>query len=113
MPKYIVDVNLPYYFNLWNNENFVHVRDINDEWSDNQIWEYAKENNLIIITKDSDFSNKIILKQPPPRVIHLRFGNLKMNAFHEFLLEKWNEIDKLITKYKLVNVYLDRLEGIE
>lgn len=113
MPKYIVDVNLPYYFNLWNNENFVQVRDINDEWSDNQIWEYAKENNLIIITKDSDFSNKIILKQPPPRVIHLRFGNLKMNAFHEFLLAKWNEIDKLITKYKLVNVYLDRLEGIE
>ncbi len=79
--KYLIDVNLPYYFSLWNTNQFVHVHDINDEWSDGKIWNYAKEHNLSIITKDSDFSNKILFAQPPPKVIHIRFGNLKMNSF--------------------------------
>ncbi|GEM_PF-2691102 len=55
MKKFVIDVNPPYYFSLWNTEVFVHMRDINDEWSDEQIWNYAKDNNLTIITKDSDF----------------------------------------------------------
>ncbi len=42
-------------------------RDIDDEWSDEQIWNYAGENNLTIISKDSDFSNRILLEQPPPK----------------------------------------------
>ena len=67
MAKYLIDVNLPYYFSLWKGKDFVHQRDINDEWDDEQIWNYAKENNLIIISKDSDFSNKILLHTPPPR----------------------------------------------
>ena len=49
MLKYIVDVNLPYRFSLWHGEEFIHVKDIDDEWTDSQIWEYAKENCLTII----------------------------------------------------------------
>ena len=52
----------------------MHQKDINDEWSDEKIWIYAKENNLTIISLDSDFSNKIIMSSPPPKVIHIRFG---------------------------------------
>ena len=55
----------------------MHQKDINDEWSDEKIWIYAKENNLTIISLDSDFSNKIIMSSPPPKVIHIRFGNIK------------------------------------
>lgn len=59
-PSFLIDVNLPYKFKPWGNEKFIHVRDINDEWSDSQIWLYAKENKLTIVTKDVDFSNRII-----------------------------------------------------
>ncbi|MEZ4821876.1 MAG: DUF5615 family PIN-like protein [Ignavibacteria bacterium] len=36
------------------------------------MWEYAKENNLTIISKDADFSSRILIKSPPPKVIHIR-----------------------------------------
>ena len=111
--KYLIDVNLPYYFSLWNTHQFVHMHDINDEWSDSEIWNYAKEHNLSIITKDSDFSNKILFAQPPPKVIHIRFGNLKMNSFFEVMQKLWPEVEKLNEENKLINVFSDRIEAIK
>ena len=49
MALFLIDANLPYYFSLWNSDDFIHQKDINDEWSDEQIWNYAKENKLTII----------------------------------------------------------------
>lgn len=112
MAKYLIDVNLPYYFSLWNNELYIHQIDIDDEWKDNKIWQYAKENNLTIITKDSDFSNRILFQDPPPKIIHIRFGNMKMKEFFEKTTEIWEQVLALNENYKLVNVFKERLEGI-
>jgi len=62
MLRFIIDENLPYRFKLWNNEGFVHVNDVEGIKSDPDIWQYAKENNLIIVTKDADFSLKIMYR---------------------------------------------------
>lgn len=71
MPVYLIDVNLPYYFSLWNNEDFVFVRDINDEWKDNAIWNYALDETLIIVTKDTDFFDRVLVTKKHPKVIHV------------------------------------------
>ncbi|MBK8722843.1 MAG: DUF5615 family PIN-like protein [Saprospiraceae bacterium] len=113
MAKYLIDANLPYYFGLWNNSDFKHVKDLNDTWSDDEIWNYAKNNNLIIITKDTDFSNKVMLKGAPPKVIHLRIGNLKIKDFHRLLSNDWEFIIDVIKDSSLVNVYIDRIESIK
>lgn len=113
MVKYLVDANLPYYFSLWNHEHFIHVRDINDAMSDDAIWEYAQQNNLIILTKDADFSSKVLLKGAPPKVIHFRFGNLRMQEFHALLTKIWDELELSIQENNLVNVYIDRIESIK
>ena len=76
MKKFLIDVNLPYYFSLWKGTDYIHQRDIDAKMKDSEIWQYAKDNNLTIITKDSDFSERIILNSPPPKVIHIKFGNL-------------------------------------
>lgn len=112
MKKFLIDVNLPYMFSLWNSDEFVHQKDINDAWTDEQIWDYARERNLTIVTKDSDFSHRIIFSTPPPRIIHIRFGNLKMNEFHQTITSSWINICELSEKYKLVNVFKDRIEGV-
>lgn len=112
MRKFVVDANLPFLFSLWKNERFIHVFDINDDMTDEEIWEYAKINNLTIITKDSDFSTKILLRDPPPKVIHLKIGNLKMKNLYEFLQSNWTEIETTAESHKLVNVFINRIQGI-
>jgi len=87
--------------------------DIDPKAKDKQIWEYANQHNLTIITKDSDFSNRILVSFPPPKIIHIKFGNLKMNEFHSLIRNNWLEVLELSKVNKLVNVYKDSLEGIE
>lgn len=113
MAKYLVDVNLQYRFSLWKSDDYIHQTDIGDEWTDTQIWNYAKENNLTVITKDADFSNRIIFHTPLPKVIHIRFGNLKMREFFTVTTAIWNDVLDLSETYKLVNVFRDRIEAIE
>lgn len=113
MAKYLVDVNLPYYFSLWNSNEYIHQKDINDEASDEEIWAYAKENQLTIISKDSDFSNKIMYRTPPPKVIHIRFGNMKMKDFFDKMTSIWPNVLEMSEHCKLVSVYNDRIEGVE
>lgn len=113
MIKYLIDVNLPYYFKLWNTDEYVHQIDLNPEASDKEIWDFAKREKLTIVTKDSDFSNRILISNPPPNVIHIKFGNMKMSEFHLFLNEIWEEAVKMSKEYKLVNIFKGGIEGID
>ncbi len=74
--------------------------------------QFAKENNLTIVTKDADFSDLVLLNNPPPRVIHIKLGNMKMKAFHSAIDTIWNEVLMMSKEYKLVRVYKDKIEGI-
>ncbi|TVR40597.1 MAG: hypothetical protein EA392_03390 [Cryomorphaceae bacterium] len=47
-----------------------------ENFTDLQIWSYAKENNYAIATFDSDFSDMSGLYGHPPKIIWLRTGNL-------------------------------------
>lgn len=113
MAKFLIDANLPYRFSLWKDDDYIHQFDLGDEWTDKQIWHYARENNLTIITKDADFSNRIIFHKPPPKVIHIRFGNMKMNDFFPAITKIWKDVIELSETHKLVNVFRDRIEAIE
>lgn len=110
--KYLIDVNLPYLFSIWNKNEYVHQKDIDDEWGDDLIWNYTKKNNLTIISKDADFSNRILMEDPPLRIIHIRLGNMRIKELLQILNTNWDEVIKLSEGNKLVNVFRDRLEGI-
>lgn len=113
MKKYLIDVNLPRYFSLWASDEYEHIVNINDELTDSEIWAYAKQQGLTVVSKDADFSELALLNEPPPRVIHIKFGNLKMREFHQALSKIWLETCALSEDYKLVRVYQDRIEGID
>jgi predicted nuclease of predicted toxin-antitoxin system len=85
MARFLIDANLPYRFALWQGLEYTHVFDLDDTWPDSEIWRYAKAEGLTIVTKDADFSARAMVSQPPPRVIHLRIGNLRMRDFHKLL----------------------------
>ncbi|MBC6108874.1 DUF5615 family PIN-like protein [Pedobacter fastidiosus] len=110
--KFLIDVNLPRFFSLWHSEEYIHQYELGDEWPDSIIWKYAKDHHLTIVTKDSDFSSRILMHLPPPKIIHIRLGNMKMAQFYDTLKTLWPEIIQLNKDYKLVNVFIDRIEGV-
>ena len=54
----------------------VHVRDVGlARATDAATWGYAREHDLTIVSKDSDFHQVSFLRGPPPKVIWIRRGN--------------------------------------
>ena len=50
--------------------NSIHVRDCKLKgFPDQDIWEYARLNGFIIVSKDSDFYQRRLLYGQPPKVI--------------------------------------------
>ena len=43
--------------------------------SDQAIWDFAKAEQLVILSKDSDFHERSVILGGPPKVIWLRIGN--------------------------------------
>lgn len=113
MPEFIINANLPSRIPIWNNTKFVDVLSINPLWDDDEIWEYAKEKELTIITKDKDFAVKQILYGPPPKVVHIKFGNLRLKEFIATIEIAWPVIQNLIKEYSIINIYKDRIETIK
>jgi predicted nuclease of predicted toxin-antitoxin system len=46
-----------------------------EQADDTAIWEYARANGFVIVSKDSDFQEMSVLRGAPPKVIWLRLGN--------------------------------------
>ncbi len=96
--KYLIDENLPNCLRLWSSDDFLHVTKISKSISDKNIWNYALENKLIILTKDSDFHARILYKNSPPKVILFRLGNTSITYLEDFLTSLWVKFwNKLIT----------------
>ena len=56
--------------------------------SDEDVWYFAKENDFMIVSKDSDFYEKSILYGHPPKVIHIKRGNCTNRQFQLILRNK-------------------------
>ena len=64
----------------------VHVRDVGlDAADDSVVWNYAKENALIICSKDSDLHQRSFLLGFPPKVVWVRLGNCSTSDVEELL----------------------------
>ncbi len=111
--KYLIDENLPDCLKIWSSNDFFQVKKIYKSISDEDIWNYALENNLIILTKDSDFHERILYRNPPPKVILFRLGNTSIPYLEDFLAIHWNEILEQINFAKLVVVFKDKIEGLK
>ena len=111
--KYLIDENLPDYLRVWSSGDFLHVTKIERSIPDKEIWKYALEKNLIILTKDSDFHERILYRDPPPKVILFRLGNTSTKYLEEFLSRYWTEIEDQINSVKLVVVFRNKIEGLK
>lgn len=58
-----------------------HVRDVGlKEAVDTDVWNFAKGQGFMIVSKDSDFHQRSLLLGYPPKVIWVRLGNCSTKA---------------------------------
>jgi predicted nuclease of predicted toxin-antitoxin system len=73
--------------------NSLHVRDVGMKATiDPIVWDYAKDNNLIIVSKDADMHDLSLFFGNPPKVIWLRLGNCSTLQVENVLRRDFNAI---------------------
>lgn len=60
--------------------------------SDREIWQYAKDHDFVIVTKDADYYDLSLLLGAPPFVIWLQTGNSDKAAVLTCLIESQSAI---------------------
>lgn len=113
MRGFVLDENLPRRIRFVPRLPLIHVSDLGQSLTDSSLWEYARVNEYVIVTKDTDFSHRAVISSPPPWVVHLRIGNVRRKEFHLFLERVWPTVESFLPAHKLVNVFFDRIEGIK
>lgn len=58
------------------------------------IWEYAKANDFVIVSKDSDFHQRSLLYGHPPKFIYLRLGNCSTSKILQILRDNYTTISQ-------------------
>jgi predicted nuclease of predicted toxin-antitoxin system len=58
------------------------------------IWEYAKANSFVIVSKDSDFHQRSLLYGHPPKFVYLRIGNSPTSKIVQILRDDFETISQ-------------------
>jgi len=69
--------------------------------SDLTIWEFARQENYVIITQDSDFNDLTALNGFPPKIIWIRSGNLKTDEIADLLVKNQSSIQDFLNNAEL------------
>lgn len=114
--RFIVDTQLPpslAEFLRRRSFDATHVSDypLGALMQDSEIIEIAKQEERIIITKDSDFRDYYLLKGYPPSVLILQLGNIKNRELFSFLDLHLNTITMFYSEQvdRLIILQKDRL----
>ncbi len=82
----------------------IHVRDVGMKATDDPVvWDYAKDNDLMIVSKDADMHDLSLVFGNPPKVIWLRLENCSTRQVEE-LLRRDFEVIKLFYGDKSVSL---------
>ena len=109
MSTFLIDENMPF-LPIWNKQDFVHVTELPFIHFDTDIWAYAFENQLTIITKDSDFYFRYLSSQNYPKVVWIKTGNIKKNVLIELIGTIWKDIEEMLLKSSFIIITEDKIE---
>ncbi len=71
----------------------LHVRDVGMKATiDPIVWDYAKDNDLMIVSKDADMHDLSLVFGNPPKVIWLRSGNCSTSQVENLLRQNFEAI---------------------
>jgi predicted nuclease of predicted toxin-antitoxin system len=66
-----------------------------DRATDLVVWQYARDNDYIIVTKDADFGDYGLVRGYPPKVVWLRLGNCTTSQIEALIRHNVEAIEAL------------------
>lgn len=68
--------------------------------TDTAVWEYARKNDFIIVTKDSDFNDLSVIHGFPPFVVWIRKGNCSTKEILTLLKKRAKDINDFVAEHR-------------
>ena len=100
--NFLVDAQLPPGLARWissHGHDATHVFDIGLRAADDPvIWEHARAENAVIISKDEDFVDRWLLSETPVALIWIRKGNCSNQALMTWFEPLWPETLKRLER---------------
>jgi predicted nuclease of predicted toxin-antitoxin system len=79
---------------LYPDSTHVHLIGL-DTSPDPVIWQYARDNEFIIVTRDADFSDLNVVLGFPPKVIWIRRGNCTTSEIEIILRSNYEAVESM------------------
>lgn len=79
-----------------------------DSADDDQIWEFARQNEFTIVTKDADYNNFALMRGTPPRVIWLLLGNCTTAQIEDVFRMRLAEIKEFDSNLSIGTLAISR-----
>jgi predicted nuclease of predicted toxin-antitoxin system len=72
-----------------------HVREVGlQAAADPLVWDYAKDNGMMLVSKDSDMHQRSFLLGQPPKVVWVRLGNCSTSEVADLLRRNFASIQE-------------------
>ncbi|MDA3890315.1 MAG: DUF5615 family PIN-like protein [Salinivirgaceae bacterium] len=98
--KLLFDQNISFSISKKLQNNFpscLHVSECGlKDCEDSEIWLFAKENNLTIVTFDADFYDMSLINGHPPKIVWIRTGNLITPELVKLLVQNETRINEFL-----------------
>lgn len=66
-----------------------------DKAADTEIWQYAQQEEFVIVTKDADYSELCLMRGFPPKVVWMRRGNCKTANIEALLRNHYGDLEMM------------------
>lgn len=112
--KFLIDANLPYKlaeslkkngFDVVHTDDFPHK----ERTKDSDIRDASLEQNLIVITKDTDFLDSHVINQIPKKLLLISTGNITNKALRDLFEKYFYKIVALFVNYDLIEMDNDKI----
>jgi len=94
--KLLFDQNISFRITQKLEDYFPGCRHVSDcklsDCEDLEIWNFAKENEFVIVTFDADFYDISIINGHPPKIIWIRTGNLSTLEMAQIMIDNYLSI---------------------
>ncbi|MFI3217716.1 MAG: DUF5615 family PIN-like protein [Methylococcales bacterium] len=104
---YWIDAQLPPQLAIWLSQTFkveaYSLRDLNLRDAENeQIFQQARQQGIVIISKDSDFVEMVLRLGIPPQLLWITCGNVTNRRLQELLTQVFPKAEKLLATGEVV-----------